>query len=540
MRKNHQKQILELLKTLNEAHTEIKRCLLSGDIPSVMRLLPDCQNGAAQAGNFIEKLVGEGTKTVTLLEEYRESLYKIGLGAEYPDKAGESAAKCVKRLQRQLVAIENSVKSELAPDRIEVAFIPYKAAMWDALESVWLAAKDDPCCDACVIPAPYYDRLPDGSLGRMHCEGNQYPGYVPVTDWHDYDFEERRPDMIFTHNPYDGGNLVTCIHPDFYCERLNAFTDLLVYIPYFVVPDDVQEHFCVCAGTLYADRVAVQSEKVRETYIRVFKEFEKKNNCRGRFGRPEDKFIALGSPKFDKAINTKREDCELPGAWRRLIEKPDGTRKHIILYNMGIGVILDGNERCLKKLDLVFDTFRRRGDTVLWWRPHPLNAATYASMRPQLLAEYRRIVTGYRREGFGIYDDTPDLHRAIAWSDAYYGDGSSLVPLCLAAGMPVLTGTGGTTQEQNKQTAIPQNIGAFLKNPDKINGILNCCYFESAKTPLDAFVSFVADPDCADAESALRKKRTEIMQKSNANADGAAGRAIYAYVKGIAAREAAV
>jgi hypothetical protein len=427
MRKNHQKQISELLKTLGEAHIEIKRRLLSGDIPSVMRLLSDCQDGAAQAGNFIEKLEGEGTKTVMLLEEYCESLYRTGLETEYSNENGESAAKRVKKLQARLVAIENSVKTELVPDKIEIAFIPYKASMWDALESVWLAAKDDPSCDAYVIPAPYYDRLTDGSFGRMHYEGGEYPDYVPVTDWRDYDFEERRPDMIFTHNPYDGGNLVTSIHPDFYCERLKIFTDLLVYIPYFVTVDDVPEHFCVCAGTLHADRVIVQSEKIRQTYIRVFKEFEKKNNCKGRFGRAETKFVALGSPKFDKVLSTKREDCDIPAGWRRLIEKPDGTRKHIILYNTSIAAILEGNERYLKKLRSVLDTFREYDDVVLWWRPHPLNEATYGSMRPQLLAEYESLIASYRRAGLGIYDDTPDLHRAVAWTDAYYGDWSSLV-----------------------------------------------------------------------------------------------------------------
>ena len=44
----------------------------------------------------------------------------------------------------------------------------------------------------------------------------------------------------------------------------------------------------------------------------------------------------------------------------------------------------------------------------------------------------------YRSEGWGIYDDTADLDRAIALSDAYYGDPSSLVHLCKEKGMPVM------------------------------------------------------------------------------------------------------
>ena len=59
-------------------------------------------------------------------------------------------------------------------------------------------------------------------------------------------------------------------------------------------------------------------------------------------------------------------------------------------------------------------------------------------MRPELLQEYEQIVMEYRQENWGIYDDTPDLHRAIAWSDAYYGDQSSVEVLFHAAGKPVM------------------------------------------------------------------------------------------------------
>ncbi len=59
-------------------------------------------------------------------------------------------------------------------------------------------------------------------------------------------------------------------------------------------------------------------------------------------------------------------------------------------------------------------------------------------MRPQLQAEYEGIVDKYRNDGWGIYDDTADLDRAIALCDAYYGDGSSVVQLCQEAGKPVM------------------------------------------------------------------------------------------------------
>ena len=75
---------------------------------------------------------------------------------------------------------------------------------------------------------------------------------------------------------------------------------------------------------------------------------------------------------------------------------------------------------------------------ALLWRPHPLLLETIHSMRPQLQAEYEGIVDKYRNDGWGIYDDTADLDRAIALCDAYYGDGSSVVQLCQEAGKPVM------------------------------------------------------------------------------------------------------
>lgn len=107
--------------------------------------------------------------------------------------------------------IQNGIKD--MPERVEAVFLPYKASMWDSLESVWVAADEDESCDAYVIPIPYYDKNPDGSFKEMHYEAEEYPGYVPVTHYDEYDFQKHHPDMIFIHNPYDEYNHVTSVHP---------------------------------------------------------------------------------------------------------------------------------------------------------------------------------------------------------------------------------------------------------------------------------------------------------------------------------------
>jgi len=428
MRKYQQKQLLEIIHTLREAHAEIKKFFSGKKSHSVLGLISDCQESAVRIGNFIAQLQGEGTKAVQHLAEYCQLLYQLSLETGSP----EAGAGLIKQLSKKLYEIESSITTDLSI-RHEVVFFPYKASLWDSLESIWLAAKDEPDCDAYVVPIPYFDCLPDGTLGEMHYEGNEFPDYVPIVDWKTYDIATHWPDIIFVHNPYDEDNLLTTVSPDYYCKRLKDFTNLLVYCPYSVVVDDVMEGGCVNAGTLFAHKVIVQSEKVRQTYIRTFKEFEKANNCKGAFGSLNHKFIALGSPKFDKIINSKRKDFILPEAWKKLIGD-----KRVVLYNTTVTAILAGNEQYLEKLRHILGTFRSKKDVILWWRPQPLGESTWQAMRPELLDEYQQIIEEYRRDRFGIYDDTADMNRAIVMSDVYYGDWSPLVALYQCTGKPIL------------------------------------------------------------------------------------------------------
>lgn len=434
MRNFQQKKILEMVQTLAEANTEIKRLFLQGEVSSFLQVLADCQEFVAAICGFIEEIEGEGTQTVALLGEYYELLYQASLAAEQKKNRN-----FLKHLKERLNKITNSVKTELKPNKLEVAFFPYNASMWDSLESVWLAANADPCCEAYVVPVPYYELLPNGMFGKMHYEGSEYPENVPITDWREYNLETRRPDVVFIHYAYDDAARNARIHPNFYSKRLREHCDLLIYIPYFVPIDDVvEDYYAALPGVLYADRVIVQSEAQRQSYINLYEQYDKQNGWNGCFGNPMEKFVALGSPKYDKVLNAKREDFSLPEEWERRLYRKDGTRKKVIFYNTHMFTWLNGGEQYFKKLQAVFEFFGSRDDVVLWWRPHPNTELNFRTLQPQLLDKYMLVIKEYKEANWGIYDDTPDLHRAIAVSDAYYGDGSSVVSLFTVAGKPVM------------------------------------------------------------------------------------------------------
>ena len=445
MRKAQKEQVEELLKLLEQAHEEIKRNIEKRNFEPVLVTLADCQDCAVAMGNLIEESEGENFVTISFLEKYCEAVYQI-----YQSIAnGENidVNKTEKSLRKGLIAAENSIRNDIKI-RKEVVFFPYKASMWDSLESVYLAAKADPDCDAYCVPIPYFDKNPDGTVKEMHYEGREYPANIEIIDWQSYNFEERKPDVIYIHNPYDQFNYVTSVHPRFYASNLQKYTNELVYIPYFVLteiePDDQaaiegMKHFCYLPGTIYADKVILQSENMRQIYINEYMKACKRLDDQELRKDLEKRFLGTGSPKFDKVLNTKREDLEIPEDWLKIIEKPDGSLKKIIFYNTSIGALLQHDEKMLEKMKSVFATFKENKDEVaLLWRPHPLIQATIESMRPQLWAQYKEIVEQYKAEGWGIYDDSADLDRAVVLSDAYYGDWSSVVHLCQKAEMPVM------------------------------------------------------------------------------------------------------
>ena len=434
MSKTVRKELFSKLQTIYDLHRRIAGVIMKEDAEQLLDLLSVCQEEAISIGTRIDAVYGEGTESVKKLEEYCELLFQT---SEEPEK--------YVLLDAWMQETEALMQEEI-PDKQEVVFLPYKSSMWDSLESVWMAAQADENCDAYVIPIPYFTKNPDGSFREEHWDGDDFPENVPVTRYDVYDFEVRRPDVIYIHNPYDDCNHVVSVHPFFYSNNLVKYTEQLIYIPYFVLgeinPDNevAVEHvkgFIVTPVMVNAHKIIVQSENMRQLYIKLLTEVTEPEGIGREYW--EEKIFGTGSPKFDKITSLDAEKVQIPEEWKKIIYKPDGSRKKIILYNTGVDAMIKKRDQMLVKIKNVLAVMKEhQEEIVLLWRPHPMMKATLLSVCPRLWPEYEEIVNTYRNEGWGIYDDTQDMDRAIVISDAYYGDGSSLVQLCRKTGKPVM------------------------------------------------------------------------------------------------------
>lgn len=346
---------------------------------------------------------------------------------------------CIEELLDKLKVTQIELDNKIVCKK-EILFMPYQVSMWDSMESIWLAASQDKDVESVVMPIPYYDVINGNIQGALHYEGNQYPPYVPVVHYQDYDLEERMPDVIFIHNPYDQYNAVTRIPEEFYSSNIKKYTQNLVYVPYYVTESDGPSNLsCIMPGVLYADYVVVQPGHVYEKFCRMYTQYIIKEGIQDKFSSAQKKFLPLGSPKFDKILNTQVKIRDLPEEWREKIFKDDGSMKKIIFYNTTIASFLQNTDEMIKKIDSVFAAFSRNKDkVVLLWRPHPLLLKTINSMRPNYKEAYLKRIYFFKEQDWGILDETADPDLAMAVSDAYYGDISSLTTVYKATGKPIL------------------------------------------------------------------------------------------------------
>lgn len=414
MRKFERDEIINLLQTLLKA-TQIMST--NKNVQQVKMLAADCYDTIVPIDEFLKENLSQDryadycSLISKIIAFYEKSTILRQINGVY---TGE-----VKYIISQLKMIEKMILEE--DIQYIITFMPYKSSMWDSMESVWEATKQDSRCICHVVPIPYYEKEENGGKATLKYEGNDYPSYVPVIDWQEYELGEIFPDVIYIHNPYDEGNYVTTVPEQFYSYNLKPYTDALVYIPYFVMNPVYSKNMFEVSALNYVDYIIAQTE----TTLKEYQKFTAKDIW--------EKVLPLGNPKVDRIINNSLKAKEIRADWKEKI----GDRK-VVLYNTSLSALLKQREQYIKKLRNVFEYFKKKEECILLWRPHPLMESTLKSMAPNLLSEYIDNRDFFIREQIGIYDDSADFLEAFNASDVYYGDPSSLAYLYEVTGKDVI------------------------------------------------------------------------------------------------------
>ena len=405
MYRKEKKTLLDICDTLHEIHGALSGAS-AGDRAELCNA---AQQGAIKTGESLENEDASAyADTVHRLEEYCEIIYALSSGDGISEETVSELDAAVDDVARVIAGIKC---------RLKVVFFPYKAEMWDSLESFYLAAREDPECDAFLVPIPYYEFDRQGGQPKVSYDIERFPASEDPIPFNQFDHTDGSIDIAYIHNPYDDHNLVTSVHPAYYSRELRKYVRKLVYTPYFVTAGFVSDDQLNLPVYANVDYVVLQSEY-------------SKRCCKGV--PYYDKILPFGSSKIDMIINKCRKGVDVPEEWKDII-----GGKLTLMLNTSINDLLNSNEATLSKLEYFFDLISRDERLAVIWRPHPLLESTFKSMRPEMLERYERIKKRFIEEKIGVFDTTPDISDTVAIADGYIGSGaSSVINLFGAAGKP--------------------------------------------------------------------------------------------------------
>ena len=504
MKKDIKEQLIQLLGTLREAHWEIQDWLGKKEYGTVQNLLADCQECAVFIGNTIEQFEKGQEKTIQLLEEYCERLFGISIALKGPEPfhAEEIGAELNQYVEEVCECVREGIKV------LKAVFFPYKASMWTSLESIWRAAQRDPECDAKVVVIPYYTLDSEGNKKDLVYEADLFPKDVPIVHYSEYLIEQEWPDMVFIHNPYDGGNTVTRVPERYYSYCLKLYTKLLVYSPYFLMghyTPDAGDFLCLTNGAAIADKMVVQSEQVGRICM--------------KHHVPEEKLVTLGSPKVDAVVEGMRKPKVYPDGWGQKLRG-----RKVILLNTHLLYFVIGYDWHREHPDAVdysqwhheqvFQYTLDREGCALIWRPHPL-------LKEMLRSRNLYSVLGFVEEWEqrimesenGIMDAAGDYNIAFRLSDALITSRSTLVSDYMISGKPVFLYERAWDEESYKNSPVNYSHNYYIEKDGK-------------RMEIPDFIQMVLD-----GEDPLYAERLKDVHSAFGNLDGTIGRNVYRRLK---------
>lgn len=419
--------VRECLAGMEERLSDLKDV---SDDAFITDICADVQQLAMDLGVYMEAFKGEGYDIVHELEQLCEDLYEL-------TQTGGDEAK--NRVLDQFVNIK-----DITLRRREVLFLPFKGEYWDSMKTLYEAFSDDKDTDVYVVPIPYYYKDYKKQLINMQFDTSVYPSYIEITNYEEYDYALRHPDMIVINNPYDEWNEETSLPPFFYSDKLLKYTDRLIYIPWFKTYDFTRanerefinmDYYCTVPGVINADTVLLQSETIRETYIDKLVEFAGEET-RGLWedklmvGDSHEAYALLGITKVDKELSEDGSD-----------EPEREQKRKTLLYYLNYSDLIYYGDKAVDKIGNVLETFCGNKDSLDYViLESELNENLLIKENKGLYYRIKETIDeACSRMPIKVLSEKDmDLQSLVDSCTAYYGDGGHLAHMFRNAGKPVM------------------------------------------------------------------------------------------------------
>ena len=408
---------------INECLANLKSMTSCMDLQDLdlSELVCNSQQLAIDLGKYIESLWGENTESILQIENYCEELFKLySLLMKKTDASTNALINSMESVSASFELMEKSIKENLL-DRKKVVFLPFKADYWNTMSELYSFYKKQPGHDVYVVPIPYFYKNYDGTLSDMQYDLSSYPEEISPVCFEDYSLEFNHPDIIVFQSPYDEYNASTSVAPEFFSYRLLQCTESLIYVPWFTTHDfneqDEREYknmdyYVTMPGIVNADIVYVQSDILKETYIRKLIDWSGQNaDWAGKIR------VLKHSSATNACINSKKK----------------------FLYYIGISQPLENPETFLDKVNSSLNIFKENAEriTVILYPDSQLfiNLNKFA---PKLSEPFKKLLSEFETSGYGELFEGQFTKELLNQCDGFYGDAGYIATIFADAKKPVM------------------------------------------------------------------------------------------------------
>lgn len=405
----------------------------------IITYLSELQNNIVSFGTLTESIKGEDCKTVKLLEQYLEVIYKVAKyvqkfdeGINHEASAENKYAECDEGVKDTFASISEAIDSEIV-NRRSVLFLPVKAKHFGSMRMAYEMEAATPDTDVYVMPLPYYYKEYDGSFkDEMHIDTEEFiKANIPVTDYSRFDLSLLCPEKIYINSAYDEYNMAVSVDTRFYARNVKKYTEKLIYIPYFKLMEFDRanypcwynmQYYCTVPGVVMADKVYVQSENTRKVYI------DKLNEWVG-----DEKYTEIWEQKIDVYDDGFEEHSE--------DELRDAGSKKTIVWFVSAGSLAEFGDRYIEKAYRNLDVFALSKDKLkVLLMSEPFLDEMIKTYSDELYKKWTGFIDEFNRSGIGeVVSQVEDQSvEALLKANAYYGDPSYICKDFILMKKPVM------------------------------------------------------------------------------------------------------
>ncbi len=416
---------MECVRTIRSLLVDVGCAVENESYEIAARKLTEAQQLAIDLGTLLEQEKGEDNPRVKCVVHSLEKLCDY-IWRDANDLLVQKEKKIISTME-VLAKVEDMIEKNIINIK-EILFLPIGAEEWNGFREIYDAESKRLDVDIFVVPLPLLKKDYFGNITMSPedidnaAQSDMYDDTLNLVDWKKYNISTHCPDVVYIQSPYDETNPCLTVPSAFYTKSIRKYAKEIIYIPFKCTGEFADEdkndifnmkHYVTAPGVIYADKVLVQSDNIREKYIK----------CLDGFSGGEEKDF------WEQKVAVK--------ALQNSAETRKCSEKRKIIFAIGANELSEHPEIIVQAIEQriqIFTDSSEHIDMAAYFYPDDIGE--WMESDNELTA---KIIALVNKSGVNVISAKTNNSEKLSLDfDAYYGSPTPLIPAFVTQKKPVM------------------------------------------------------------------------------------------------------